>query len=399
VLAANGTGAQYIDGAGALQTFPSIPQGIVTSLTTNNTSGAATLNAGTGVLNIPIYSAGGSYDWSLFADTGDIDPIASGDQVTIAGGTNVTTAIVGNTLTIDATQAVASLTTNNTSGAATLSGGILNVPIYATPAAGAAGDVQFNDGSNGFAAEGEFNYNTATNTLKVQGVTNQPSLKLASAQQQTPGLNSLLSEIESYYLTSEVGKIKFLGDGAFGIGTSNPTRLELQTTSAGAVVATTKATIKATGELILNQYGSGTFNSTAVKSLGVTASGNVVERDVSGGNINEMATQSLDVNSASAIGMQSSNVKLVLTNSDGTGATKTVQISGSTATLGTTTNGIMTIKVQSSQVAGGLGQTQITYASPSGSVNIGPAASSAAWILTFAYYGEADMVLIDATAI
>ena len=112
-----------------------------------------------------------------------------------------------------------------------------------------------------------------------------------------------------------------------------------------------------------------------------------------------MATQSLDVNSASAIGMQSSNVKLVLTNSDGTGATKTVQISGSTATLGTTTNGIMTIKVQSSQVAGGLGQTQITYASPSGSVNIGPAASSAAWILTFAYYGEADMVLIDATAI
>ena len=196
-------------------------------------------------------SSGGSYDWTLFADTGDIDPVASGTQVTIAGGTNVTTALVGNTLTIDATQA--------------------------TPA-GANGDVQFNN--NGvFGGESAFNYDTSNNTLTVTGVINQPSLKLASDQPSTPNLNSLLSEIESYYSTSEVGKIKFVGEGAFN-ASSAPSRLELQTTSSGSIVATTKATIKATGQLELAQYGTGTFTGTATKSLAVTASGEVIETDL-----------------------------------------------------------------------------------------------------------------------
>ena len=322
-IAANGTGAQYIDGAGALQTFPNIPQGIVTSLTTNNTSGAATLSSG-----------------------------------------------------------------------------ILNVPIYSTAAAGAAGDVQYNNGSNGFAAESTFNYNATSNILTIRSTQSQPSIRLSSANSGGGAAGVDFAELQAYHESAgsdyKAGAIKFVSDGGFGAN-DVPTRIELQTSPNASSTPVTRATVKSTGELILNQYGSGTFNSTAVKSLGVTASGNVVERDVSGGNINEMATQSLDVNSGSFIGMSSSNAKLVLTNSDGSGATKTVEIRGGTGTLGTTTNGIMTIRVQSSN--SGLGQTQITYASPSGSVNIGPAAAAAAWILTFAYYGEVDMVLIDATAI
>ena len=322
-LAANGTGAQYIDGAGALQTFPNIPQGIVTSLTTNNTSGAATLSSG-----------------------------------------------------------------------------ILNVPIYSTAAAGAAGDVQYNNGSNGFAAESTFNYNATSNILTIRSTQSQPSIRLSSANSGGGAAGVDFAELQAYHESAgsdyKAGAIKFVSDGGFGAN-DVPTRIELQTSPNGSSTPVTRATVKSTGELILNQYGSGTFNSTAVKSLGVTASGNVVERDVSGGNINEMATQSLDVDSASFIGITSSNVKLVLTNSDTTGTTKNIQIRGGNGILGTTTNGIMTVKVQSSN--SGLGQTQITYLSPSGSVNIGGATAAAAWILTFAYYGETDMVLIDATAL
>ena len=39
-----------------------------------------------------------------------------------------------------------------------------------TNSGGASGDVQFNDGSNGFAGESDFNYNTTTNTLSVRNI-------------------------------------------------------------------------------------------------------------------------------------------------------------------------------------------------------------------------------------
>ena len=55
--------------------------------------------------NFSISGAGvvGGYDWSLFADTGDLDPVTSGTPITFAGGTNVTTTFANNILTIDAT--------------------------------------------------------------------------------------------------------------------------------------------------------------------------------------------------------------------------------------------------------------------------------------------------------
>ncbi len=57
VLSANGSPSQYITGAGALATFlTDVRAGI--SLTTTGTSGAATYNSTTGVLNIPQYQGG-----------------------------------------------------------------------------------------------------------------------------------------------------------------------------------------------------------------------------------------------------------------------------------------------------------------------------------------------------
>lgn len=46
-----------------------------------------------------------------------------------------------------------------------------------TSAAGASGDVQYNNGSSGFAAESAFNYNSSTNTLVVDNISVATNLK------------------------------------------------------------------------------------------------------------------------------------------------------------------------------------------------------------------------------
>ena len=46
----------------------------------------------------------GTYDWSIQGDTGGPTIVVSGTTIDIAGGTNVTTALVGNTLTINSTD-------------------------------------------------------------------------------------------------------------------------------------------------------------------------------------------------------------------------------------------------------------------------------------------------------
>ena len=89
------------------------------TLSTNGTTGAATLTAG--ALNIPDYSSSGVTDVNSI--TGSVD-IAS------KGGIVITE--VGNVLFVDGANAgkLDSLSVNNSSGAATLIGGVLNIPQY-----------------------------------------------------------------------------------------------------------------------------------------------------------------------------------------------------------------------------------------------------------------------------
>ena len=353
------------------------------TLTTTGTSGAATL-VGT-VFNIPDY-ADTNTEYTL-TTTG-----ASGSAATLTGTVfNIPTPVVPFT----------ALTTNGVSGVATLTGGTLNVPVYSSSAAGSAGDIQYNDGVGGFAAESTFNYNATSNILDIRGTTNQPAIKLSSAIG-GGGAGIQFAELQAYYETGgsdyKAGAIKFVSDGSFAAN-DVPTRIELQTSPDGSSTPVTRATVKSTGELILNQYGSGTFNSTAVKSLGVTASGNVVERNVSVGNINEPATQSLDIAGATFIGVGSSNADLVFTNTANT--SRAIEIRGGTGTLGTTTNGVMTVVVASSNSGGGASTTQIQYRNQNGiATNIGTAsANNKAWILTFAYYGSSNLILINSTEV
>ncbi len=294
-------------------------------LTTNGTSGAAQFNSTTGTLNIPEYlgvavqSVGVSMPSAFTVSN---SPITSQGTIAISGAGTGAQYVngLGALAALNTIPTNINLTTTGTSGAATLSNNNLNIPQYVTPAAGSNGDVQFN--SNGaFAAEGEFNYATSTNTLTIAGVVNQPSLKLASAQQTTPFPGALLSEIESYYSSTEVGKIKFVADGSFN-PSSSPSRLEIETTSVNSTVADTKLEIANNGQLRLNKYGSSApFSGAPVSSLAVDANGYVIENAFSrpasatnisyNTNLNPVANQySVESVSSGSIGAPSGNGKV-----------------------------------------------------------------------------------------
>lgn len=83
----------------------------------------------------PISAIPGTYNWSLFADSGGINPVSSGAAITIAGGTNVTTSISGSTLTINASNANITLTgevtgSGTTSISTTVANGVLDVANF-----------------------------------------------------------------------------------------------------------------------------------------------------------------------------------------------------------------------------------------------------------------------------
>ena len=89
------------------------------TLSTNGSSGPADLTAG--VLNIPDYSSSGVTDVNSITGSVDVQP---------KGGIVITE--VGNVLFVDGTNAglFDSLTVNGSNGAATFTGGVLNVPQY-----------------------------------------------------------------------------------------------------------------------------------------------------------------------------------------------------------------------------------------------------------------------------
>lgn len=109
------------------------------SLTTVGSSGAATLTGG--VLNIPNYAGGVSGVSDVNSVTGSVDLQGKGGLVVTE---------VGNTIFLDVAGvggSVNSLTTTGNQGAATLTGGVLNIPNYAVGGGGSVTSV--NAGING----------------------------------------------------------------------------------------------------------------------------------------------------------------------------------------------------------------------------------------------------------
>ena len=168
-LAGAGTTLEYIDGTGALQTFPSIPSAVpimsstvlgigkleddliqvipavAVSAVADRTYGVQFNDAQQLVVNVPWSGGGGvntTYDLTTAQSGSDALIKLTGsdgtiDDVRLAAGTNITLTDTGNSITIDAATPVipfTSLTTTGTSGAATLAAGVLNIPDYAAGA-------------------------------------------------------------------------------------------------------------------------------------------------------------------------------------------------------------------------------------------------------------------------
>ena len=127
------------------------------TLSTNGTTGAATLTAG--ALNIPDYSSSGVTDVNSI--TGSVD-IAS------KGGIVITE--VGNVLFVDGANAgkLDSLSVNGTTGAATLIGGVLNIPDYGSGVSGVT-DVNSITGSVNISSKGGIAITEVGNILFVDG--------------------------------------------------------------------------------------------------------------------------------------------------------------------------------------------------------------------------------------
>jgi hypothetical protein len=142
-------GALWNDVGAGVTSFAAT-DGTFINLTPNTTqTGAATLTAdlsATGTPSSTVYLRGdntwspisaipGTYVWSIQGGTGGPTNVVSGTNITFAGGTNVTTALVGNTLTINATNANITLTgevtgSGTTSITTTVADGVLDVANF-----------------------------------------------------------------------------------------------------------------------------------------------------------------------------------------------------------------------------------------------------------------------------
>jgi len=157
VVTINGLGGITVTETGSVISIDGSNAGSVSTLSTNGTTGAATLIAG--ALNIPDYSSSG---------VTDVNSITGSVSVQPKGGIVITE--VGNVLFVDGSDAgkLDSLSTNGTTGTATLIAGVLNIPDYGSGVSGVT-DVNSITGSVDVASKGGIVITEVGNTLFVDG--------------------------------------------------------------------------------------------------------------------------------------------------------------------------------------------------------------------------------------
>ena len=184
-----GTTSQYVDGTGALQTFPTIPTvpaNIVETITTTNGTyidltpssaidGDVTVTADLSAIDgtagsgeryltknntwATVASIPGTYSWSAEADAGSIRIIQSGNTIDFTGGTNINTENAGGETRfhLDDSITLAGTLTANGTGQSSFGGQVTvpTTPIANTDAASksyvdslVAGGLTFKDGFN-----------------------------------------------------------------------------------------------------------------------------------------------------------------------------------------------------------------------------------------------------------
>ena len=155
-------------------------------------------------------------------------------------GTSGASTLAGSVLNIPIYQGQLTLTTTGTSGAATLSGTTLNIPQYSggggTPA-GSAGEVQFNSTPAGsFAASSNLAWDNTAVQLNI-GAPSSPTGKLNVKGGGTTSATVNLRLTDS----SNIELVKVLDNGSTGINYSTPTSLlDIRARQSFATVGTTE---------------------------------------------------------------------------------------------------------------------------------------------------------------
>ena len=104
-------------------------------------------------------------------------------------GTSGAATLIGGVLNVPQYQAAISLTTTGSSGAATLIGSTLNIPQYATSAGGSNGEIQYNNGGGGaFGGALDFVWDDINNFLGVGIATPIKKIHVVDVANQCVGL-------------------------------------------------------------------------------------------------------------------------------------------------------------------------------------------------------------------
>jgi len=369
-----GATSQYIDGTGALQTFPTIPtvpSNIVETIDTTNgtyinltpttaTDGDVTITAdlnavdGTAVAGeryltktnkwATVASIPGTYTWTVAGDAGS-EAVVSGDTITFAGGTNITTEYTAgtNTLDIDLDDSITlagTLTVNGT-GQSSFGGQVTvpTTPSAATDAASKSYVLSQVGGVGGF----QGGYNATTNTPALTGASNV-------------ALNQ-----GDFYVVTTAGTFFTenveVGDFIFANSTinanSSPSLSDYTVVIADQNVAGEGATDGATQKGVAG-FNSAHFNVTANgfvssdiyaggSTLGIVPAGGAGTTFLRGDGTWVTPTDNDAKYALTAAAKSGSNVPLTLTGSDG-GATTTVNLTeGSNITLTRNSSGQITI--------------------------------------------------------
>lgn len=207
-----------------------------------------------------------------------------------------------------------SLTTTGTSGVATLTSGVLNIPnytytetdplsIHLTGTQSSTGTIQVNIGANSFniiGTSGGF-YASSTGNNAIYGESTGASLAAAGFSIYHATTNTIDSIIDLYRQTSGTaangigGSVKYYINTTTGsnqvsteliskwTNATNATRTsQFIITGVNSAVTADLFTLSGSGALKINKYGVGTFTGTPAYNLVVDSSGNLIETALSG---------------------------------------------------------------------------------------------------------------------
>ena len=307
-----GTTSQYIRGDGTLATLPggftsfniTGGSGSAQTITDGNTitlaqgTGISTVAGATDTVTITNTDTGSSQNIfkNVASDSGTAVADNNNDTLTIAGGTNVSTAVVGDTLTITATD---TNTTYTAGTGLTLSGTVFNTNVDGTQSTAAntstttdartykvqvdssdnlVVNVPWTSGSGGIGGSisntqvafgnasseitGDADFTFASKTLTLGGSTGTGNLvaQLITGESLTSNNNISLATVVQHQGDTNT-KFGFPINDTFTIDTNGLERMR----------------VASTGAIQLNAYGSGTFTGTAAYTLSVDSSGNIIE--------------------------------------------------------------------------------------------------------------------------